>query len=515
MDRSGVIVLEGRKMVGFIGLMHNPSHRGEGSGIDRVKRGCRRGSVMLLLTAVMVCIVAPWAYAANASLAWDANTEPDVAGYKVHYGLSRLTYTTHLDVGNVVAYTVTNLAASTSYYFAVTAYDSYGNESGYSNEVPFTTPAAGVETISTPLRPSGPATGVAGVAYTYTAGGAVSTLGDPVQYRFSWSDGSVSAWLAAGVTSASKSWSAPGSYTLVSVEARCSLHPTVVSQVSPTLAVTIAAAPLETVSAPLAPSGPTSGVVGRAYTYTTGGAVSSTGHPVQYRFSWSDGSVSEWLPAASASASKTWNVPGTYTLRAEARCGLDPSIVSVASATRTVTISTGAPETVSAPSVPAGPTGGNRNVRYAFSAGGAASSDGHAIRYRFHWGDGTASNWIEPGQPVTAAKSWSVPGTYVVQTEAVCAADPTVGAFSSTFEISIANGITYLPLGCVMLNAPGAKLDFDGDGRDDVGCYSPAEGTWYIVRSRDGLWKPQFGFAGTIPVTGDFDGDGKSDIGVY
>jgi hypothetical protein len=464
----------------------------------------------------VVVSIAPWAAAAGITLQWDANAEPDLAGYKVHHGLGIRSYTTHIDVGKTDITTVAGLLPNTRYYFAVTAYDAYGNESGYSNEVSMTTPSDTGETVSTPSRPSGPITGVAGVAYTYTASGAASSAGDPVQYRFSWSDGSSSGWLAAGVTSASKTWSAAGSYTQVSVEARCSLHTAVASSVSPTLAVTISAASLETVTAPLAPSGPTSGVVGAAYTYTTGGAVSSAGHPLQYRFSWSDGSVSEWLPAASASASRTWSAPGTYTLvTAEARCALDPSIVSVSSPAITVVITGGAEETVSAPSAPSGPSGGDMNVRYTFSARGAASSQGHAIRYRFHWGDGTASDWIEPGQPARAVKSWGASGTFVVQTEAACATHPSVSSVSSALSLAITKGVASLPVGCVMLNAPGADLDFDGDGRDDVGCYAPATGSWYIQRSRDGLWQRQFGFAGTVPVTGDFDGDGKSDIGVY
>jgi glucose/arabinose dehydrogenase len=64
---------------------------------------------------------------------------------------------------------------------------------------------------------------------------------------------------------------------------------------------------------------------------------------------------------------------------------------------------------------------------------------------------------------------------------------------------------------------PGARVvnDFDADGRSDIGCYFPPGGSWFGFNSTAGLWQTQFGYAGTIPVTGDFDGDGKSDIGVY
>jgi hypothetical protein len=51
-----------------------------------------------------------------------------------------------MDVGNVTNATVTGLAADTTYYFAATAYDVYGNESDYSNETVYQTPPASIET---------------------------------------------------------------------------------------------------------------------------------------------------------------------------------------------------------------------------------------------------------------------------------------------------------------------------------------------------------------------------------
>ena len=43
--------------------------------------------------------------------------------------------TLNVDVGNVTSFTVTGLAPGNVYYFAVTAYDTGGFESGVSNEV--------------------------------------------------------------------------------------------------------------------------------------------------------------------------------------------------------------------------------------------------------------------------------------------------------------------------------------------------------------------------------------------
>ena len=68
-------------------------------------------------------------------VSWDANPEPDVAGYRVYYGTCPHEYLQALDVGNVTSVEVSGLTAGMRYYFAVTAYDSSGNESLFSSEV--------------------------------------------------------------------------------------------------------------------------------------------------------------------------------------------------------------------------------------------------------------------------------------------------------------------------------------------------------------------------------------------
>ena len=66
------------------------------------------------------------------TIAWDANTEPDLAGYKIYYGTGTRDYQHIEDVGNVTQVT---LDIPWSSYIAATAYDTDGNESGYSNEI--------------------------------------------------------------------------------------------------------------------------------------------------------------------------------------------------------------------------------------------------------------------------------------------------------------------------------------------------------------------------------------------
>src|SRR5437773_12292233 len=72
--------------------------------------------------------------AGQLTVAWTANTESNLAGYKVYYGTSSHSYQTSIDVGNQTTYIVTGLLAGQTYYFAVTAYNTSHAESGYSNE---------------------------------------------------------------------------------------------------------------------------------------------------------------------------------------------------------------------------------------------------------------------------------------------------------------------------------------------------------------------------------------------
>ena len=55
-----------------------------------------------------------------------------------------------------------------------------------------------VEVIFTPAVPSGPTSGFIGTSYTFTASGALSSIGHSIQYFFDWGDGTNSDWLPVG-----------------------------------------------------------------------------------------------------------------------------------------------------------------------------------------------------------------------------------------------------------------------------------------------------------------------------
>jgi len=104
---------------------------------------CSRGILIRLssLLIACVCFSGIQAYSAALTLQWDPNTEPDVVGYKLHYGPESRTisangqYADEIDVGNLVISSLDTLSNSSTNFFAVTAYNSAGLESEFSNEV--------------------------------------------------------------------------------------------------------------------------------------------------------------------------------------------------------------------------------------------------------------------------------------------------------------------------------------------------------------------------------------------
>lgn len=190
------------------------------------------------------------------------------------------------------------------------------------------------ETVTAPAPPSGPASGESGVLYGFSAGGATSSFGHSVQYAFDWGDGSSSGWTPPGVTASYHTWSSPGTY-IVTVRARCRTHTEIVSLPSAGTTITMTG---ESIGAPDAASGPASAVVGVSAAFSTGGASSSLGHNVQYKFYWGDGSTSPWLPAGTLTSSHPYPMAGVYQVTVQARCATHTQVLSTMSAPVTVTI---------------------------------------------------------------------------------------------------------------------------------------------------------------------------------
>ena len=198
------------------------------------------------------------AYGAAVTLAWDANTEDDLAGYKIHYGTASHSYSQSIDVGDVTEYTLEDLDDGVTYYLAATAYDIDNNQSAYSEELVHTfsvgeptvghsdycrdagpcaagegdcdndseceagltcVQVTGTDTCqtsapdlnsnpSTPSVPVGPSTGY--IQTNYNFGTAASDPdGDALEFRYDWGDAPISDW---GASLQSHAWTLAGDF---------------------------------------------------------------------------------------------------------------------------------------------------------------------------------------------------------------------------------------------------------------------------------------------------------------
>lgn len=78
----------------------------------------------------------------SVAFAWDRNPDASIVDYRIHYGVASRTYTHMVSTGNATSAIIGDLVAGATYYFAVTAYDIFGLESEYSNEISYLVPMA-------------------------------------------------------------------------------------------------------------------------------------------------------------------------------------------------------------------------------------------------------------------------------------------------------------------------------------------------------------------------------------
>ena len=118
---------------------------------------------MFLALCLLLLAQAGSALAGSVRLYWDANTEPDLAGYVLVYGSTSGVYTTSVPLpASAVTHDFTDLPNGT-YYFAIRAFNTANAQSGCSNEVRLVVSSASEEqsapTIMNLTPSSGPTTG--------------------------------------------------------------------------------------------------------------------------------------------------------------------------------------------------------------------------------------------------------------------------------------------------------------------------------------------------------------------
>ena len=98
---------------------------------------------LVVFLLIMLAAFPTYVHGRDIQLAWNANTEPDIAGYKIYYGFSSRQYSTVINVGNQTTYTLTGLDDIKTYYIAATAYNLDNLESDYSTEIVATASSSG------------------------------------------------------------------------------------------------------------------------------------------------------------------------------------------------------------------------------------------------------------------------------------------------------------------------------------------------------------------------------------
>jgi uncharacterized repeat protein (TIGR02543 family) len=311
--------------------------------------------------------------------------------------------------------------------------------------------AAAAETISKPTLPQGAGRGVEGSVFTFTAGGAVSSKGSAVRYKFFWGDGSDSGWLAAGATSAAKSWASTGSYAVTAIAANSDLS--VLSAPSDPLMVAVG---------PAAPvlSAPANGAAGVATNVSlTWSAVAGTsGYSVYFGTTNPPPlaavvSGTTFTPALSAGVTYYWTAASRDPNNSNSE---NPAAVwsfGTAGATTPIGFSANAQGAMIsvdgvAHAVPftLNLTGGNHSVSVA-----AGFQAGAGVQYSFtSWSDATATPvrtiTVSPGQPAAYSAS------FLTQYQLLTASNPAGGG-----SVSPASGDFYPAGSTVAITATAAS----------------------------------------------------------
>jgi hypothetical protein len=148
--------------------LYPPAARGWRSG--RSLRVVATGWLVILLLDLAVWPLAQAGQSVVAS--WAPSPDSAVTGYKIYYGGSSGNYTNFIVAGNVTNSTISGLAGGTTYYFACTAVNGNGGESGFSTEVSYTVPPAPI-TLATTMAVGGrfqlAGTGLVGHTYEIQA----------------------------------------------------------------------------------------------------------------------------------------------------------------------------------------------------------------------------------------------------------------------------------------------------------------------------------------------------------
>ncbi|UCE05035.1 MAG: InlB B-repeat-containing protein, partial [bacterium] len=285
------------------------------------------------------------------------------------------------------------------------------------------------ETITTPNKPTGSTIGKVGQILSFSTGGSTSNLGHSVEYRFDWGNQNISNW---GSASQAHTYNNVENYQ-VKAQARCQTDTNIISDWSSPLTISISGHSLNII---INPTG--SGTVTRnpdKVEYNHNEVVQLTPNAFSnYAFSYWEGDLSGR------------NNPTTITMNN------DKNVAAVF-----VEVN----ETINTPNQPTGLTTGKVGQILSFSTGGSTSNLGHAVEYRFEWGDGNSSDWGSTSQSHT----YDIVDIYQVKAQARCQTHRNIESdLSSPLTVSISGHtliITISPSGSGSVTTDSNKTQYN------------------------------------------------------
>ena len=173
---------------------------------------------------------------------------------------------------------------------------------------------------------------------------------------------------------------------------------------------------LQPPESPKIPSGPTIGIIGVEYEYSSKTS-DPNGNQIFYLFDWNDGTDSGWIgpyeSGETCKANHIWYNNNSYKVKVKAKDIYE--LESGWSNPLKVVIGNVPPES---PTI-SGPTHGRIGVEYDYTFK-AIDLNGNKIRYIINWSDGTSftSDFYPSGTDINLSHNWTKEGKYVISAKA-------------------------------------------------------------------------------------------------
>jgi enediyne biosynthesis protein E4 len=242
------------------------------------------------------------------------------------------------------------------------------------------------ETISAPIKPTGPDSGHIRETLVFVTDSAASNLGHEVEYQFDWGDGVLSGW---GSNTGQHIYSYKDTM-LVKAKARCKIHSDIISDWSATHILNIVDYSFHLQTSVIPPEAGSITATPIKESYTMGEVISLSPVPDEYyKFDHWDGDI------------QGTELPATLIMNGNKKVvGYFQEIAEV----------------ITQPAISSDKIQAIRKQEFEFSTGGAKSNFGHELEYQFQWDDSSFSTW---GDSIRF-NSYSKNGEYTVRARARC-----------------------------------------------------------------------------------------------